>query len=267
MATGIYAQPFLPRDNMSLTKTSDFELFIQNGGLTGGQLNLDTNMDLFGSAFTAVNESVASESTRTVSPKDIFNDGGLSAPPSAAFTNLTSPDINSPFGLDSYDTSPMFGVDEMNNATADWFPLFNDGNDAQTTSFSSTAPPLERTVSTASNAQSSASSNNNSPLILDVHNRRKSSVASPSMSATAGVKSRRRKQPLPPIAVDPSDKVALKRARNTLAARESRQRKLDHVSVLELRVKELEEEREQMAAEMAKWKAIAVANDASLATS
>jgi general control protein GCN4 len=50
--------------------------------------------------------------------------------------------------------------------------------------------------------------------------------------------------------VDPADKVALKRARNTLAARDSRQRKFDHVSTLEKRNAELE-------AEVEKWKSIA----------
>ena len=52
--------------------------------------------------------------------------------------------------------------------------------------------------------------------------------------------------------VDPNDKVALKRARNTLAARDSRQRKFDHVNLLEKRNAELE-------AEVEKWKRIAFA--------
>jgi general control protein GCN4 len=52
--------------------------------------------------------------------------------------------------------------------------------------------------------------------------------------------------------VDPNDKIALKRARNTLAARDSRQRKFDHVSTLEKRNAELE-------AELEKWKQIAYA--------
>jgi general control protein GCN4 len=249
------------------TMASDFDLFDVSGSLGASTLGLESHMDLFGgSNFTSINDaSVASDSTRTVSPKDLFNDGGLSAPPSTAFTNLTSPDINSPLGLDSYDTSPMFGADDLNSGGGDWFPLFGDATDAINTSFS--AQSLERTVSTASNAQSSASSTTNSPVILDVNNRRKASVASPPMSAYNGVKSRRRKQPLPPISVDPGDKIALKRARNTLAARESRQRKLDHVSVLEARVEELEAEKAAIAAEVAKWKAIAIASDPTLSQS
>jgi hypothetical protein len=55
-----------------------------------------------------------------------------------------------------------------------------------------------------------------------------------SLSLASGIsKSRRRKGPSPAIVVDPSDKMALKRARNTLAARASRQRKLDRVNELE----------------------------------
>jgi hypothetical protein len=52
--------------------------------------------------------------------------------------------------------------------------------------------------------------------------------------------------------VDPNDKVALKRARNTLAARDSRQRKHELVNSLTERTQELE-------AEVEKWKAIAYA--------
>jgi hypothetical protein len=54
--------------------------------------------------------------------------------------------------------------------------------------------------------------------------------------------SRRQKVPLPATSVDFGDKIALKRARNTLAARESRQRKLDHVAELEKRNADLEAE-------------------------
>jgi len=81
-----------------------------------------------------------------------------------------------------------------------------------------------------------------------IESRRKSSAAtekSPSQaqshSSVAGVKPRRRKGPLLPITVtDPSDKAAIKRARNTMAARDSRQRKVDHVQTLERRIQELE---------------------------
>jgi len=199
--------------------------------------------DQSAASFTAINTGASS--TRTVSPKDIFSDSLGSAPPSTAFTNLTSPDINESPYMDSYETSPLFNDNsELEGDTSNWYPLFTD-NDA------SAAAPMERNHS---NISLQTSSSGNSPLILDSSNRRKSSHnASPlngghsrQASVTGGVaKQRRRKGPLPPIAVDPEDKTALKRARNTLAARDSRQRKLDHISTLERRIAELEEREQQ----------------------
>lgn len=216
-----------------------------------GAFNLDQV-----SAFTAINDhSAAAGSVRTVSPKDIFADAFGSAPPSAAFTNLTSPDINeSPFLNDSFECSPMF-QNEPTMANNDWFSLFpEEENKPVDTSFGSTAAislPLERTISSQS-MERSGSSSTGSPIVLDSSFRRKSSVTN--SPATNGIsKSRRRKGPLPAISVDPNDKVALKRARNTLAARESRQRKFDHVSELEKRNADLE-------AEIEKWKSIAIAH-------
>ncbi|UPX10884.1 General control protein [Ascochyta rabiei] len=208
------------------------------------------------SAFTAINDpSVASGSTRTVSPKDIFADAFGSAPPSAAFTNLTSPDIDaSPFINDSFETSPMFQGEPMLTNTNDWFSLFpEEENRLHEVKYAPAMPlPMERTVSSQS-MERSGSSSMGSPIVLDTSSfRRKSSVTN--SPATNGIsKSRRRKGALPAITVDPNDKIALKRARNTLAARESRQRKFDHVSELEARNADLE-------AEIEKWKNIALAH-------
>ncbi|CAI6239648.1 unnamed protein product [Periconia digitata] len=214
------------------------------------------------SAFTAINPSV-SGSMRTVSPKDLFVDPLQSAPPSTTFTNITSPDIDaSPFDFtDSFETSPMFSTEGL-VASDNWFSLFPE-EDAKlmsppTTTYAapianvlSAAPELERTASSTSADKSSVSSAN-SPVILDRSTRRKSSVNGSPVTNASVSKSRRRKGPLPAIAVDPTDKVALKRARNTLAARDSRQRKFDHVNTLEKRNAELE-------AEVEKWKSIAIA--------
>lgn len=221
------------------------------------------------SAFTAVNPSV-SGSTRTVSPKDLFLDPLQSAPPSTTFTNITSPDAEpSPYLTDNFDTSPLFGQEEQplygkeDFAASNGFytgPLFPED---EVTSFMSptnfvaalatpsVAPELERTVSSNSAGKSSASSVS-SPIVLDRSQRRKSSVNGSPVTNASITKPRRRKGPLPTIAVDPNDKVALKRARNTLAARDSRQRKFDHVNTLEKRNAELE-------AELEKWKSIAYA--------
>ncbi|KAF2084480.1 hypothetical protein K490DRAFT_2769, partial [Saccharata proteae CBS 121410] len=188
--------------------------------------------------FTAINDSMAMSvgSHATVSPKDIFNDPLASAPPSTAFTNLTSPDINeSPYIAESYETSPIFHQDGT-SITDNWYSLFPEEDKPA-------SEKIQRSDSTQSLAQSS-SSGSTSPIILDsCSGQRKSPKNSPALvshSSVSGVKPRRRKGPLPPITVDPSDKTALKRARNTLAARDSRQRKVDHVQSLEKRIAELE---------------------------
>jgi len=199
------------------------------------------------SAFTSINNPSVG-STRTVSPKDIFNDALGSAPPSTAFTNLTSPDIGESPYLDSFEQSPGMYAGDAVMASDNWFSLFPEEDTKPTLPV---APILERTISSTSMARSSSSSTN-SPIILDGSHRRKSSVnSSPAINASIS-KPRRRKGPLPPIAVDPTDKIALKRARNTLAARDSRQRKFELVQSLEARTKELE-------AEVEKWKSIALA--------
>lgn len=201
------------------------------------------------SNFTAINEAIpAPGSTQTVSPKDVF--ASDSAPPSAAFTNLTSPDISgpSPFGgSDSYQTSPAFMTEgDFTSTTGDnWFPLFPDEANSNSIAL---PEAIQRTISDHS---IQTSSSGGSPASLHAH--RKSITDTPPSarhSAVSGVKPRRRKGPLPDIALDPHDKVAYKRARNTLAARDSRQRKLEHVSNLEGRIAELEDE-------VQKWRNIA----------
>lgn len=140
--------------------------------------------------------------------------------------------------------------EELSADYASWPSLFPDAPD----SAARTAPPMQRNDSNVTDA-----SEDKSPLILDEHNfRRKpsSTGASPGHgrhSSISGVKPRRRKAPLLPILVDGEDKTAVKRARNTLAARESRQRKLDHLSTLEVRIKELEEREEQFKATLAQY--------------
>jgi hypothetical protein len=155
----------------------------------------------------------------------------------------------SPYLLDgSLDTSPAFFGDCLNDRQEHWPSLFPDADQPAADIH------MQRTVSDQSLALSSSS---NSPLVLDSStSRRKSSTSSPNVlnhSSFSGVKPRRRKAPLPPIKVDPSDKAALKRAKNTLAARESRQRKFELVACLEKRIAELE-------ASENKWKNLAIAH-------
>lgn len=195
-----------------------------------------------GDGFTAINGPTGGV---TVSPKDVFNND--SVPPSTSFTNLTTPGstfLETPD--EDYQTSPLFadnlGVD--NHGADDWYTLFPDDN---------TAPFMARTISASSTNQ------------IMVHpggegNRKRSSIAmaspapfSPPVkhSTTAGVNARKRDKPLPPIVVDENDTVALKRARNTAAARKSRAKKVHERDELETRIADLE-------AQVDHWKSLAL---------
>lgn len=61
---------------------------------------------------------------------------------------------------------------------------------------------------------------------------------------------KQRSQPLKPIAVDPQDPAALKRARNTEAARRLRASKMERMSQLEEKVEELMREKQDLANEV-----------------
>ncbi|KAI0105074.1 hypothetical protein GGR51DRAFT_202811 [Nemania sp. FL0031] len=190
--------------------------------------------------------SSASSSTHlgTVSPGELLIREPFSAPNSTAFTNLTTP---SNFGespeFENYEVSPSFG--DFDVAPEHWFPLFPQENATTDQTTLSVKSPVE------------------APAELEIAEtdslpRRKSGNSSPSSnsharhSSVSGVNARRRDKPLPPIIVDdPSDSVAMKRARNTLAARKSRERKAQKLEELEEKIAKLEEERDH-------WKRIAL---------
>ncbi|KAF5556006.1 Cross-pathway control 1 [Fusarium mexicanum] len=181
----------------------------------------------------------------TISPQDLFaHDNFMSAPNSSALTALTSPSIyNESPEFDGYDVSPNFGSADFDGAADPWFPLFPQDNNvasAQPTSVEN-SPELK---------SDELDSDNQSPAP-----RRRKSGTSPSTrhSSVAGVNARKRDKPLPPIVIeDPSDIVAMKRARNTLAARKSRERKAAKMEELEEKIAKLEAERDH-------WKRIALA--------
>jgi hypothetical protein len=197
----------------------------------------------------------ASSSTNnmgTVSPQDLLvHDPFMSAPNSTALTALTSPSIynESPDFGDVYDVSPSFGSGDFDAGSTDaWFPLFPQSN-----------PRPDVTQKPASAEQSPSTKSEDLEVASALGHRRKSSATSPPSSrpsSVAGVNSRRRDKPLPPIIVeDPSDTIAMKRARNTLAARKSRERKAQ-------RLDELEEKISKLTAERDHWKNLALAHGA-----
>jgi hypothetical protein len=202
-------------------------------------------------SFTAIN-AVGNSNGFTVSPQDVFNNDSF--PPSTSFTNMTTPGstlLETPD--EDYQTSPLFdslGADSQ--GVDNWFSLFPDDNASSTP-----APLMVRTTSTSSANQ------------IVVHpggegnNRKRSSTIalspspatySPALrhSSVAGVNARKRDKPLPPIVVDESDQVALKRARNTAAARKSRAKKVGERDDMEAEIAALKQEIEH-------WKSLALA--------
>ncbi|GAP86783.2 putative bZIP transcription factor [Rosellinia necatrix] len=180
----------------------------------------------------------------TVSPGELLLHDQYSAPNSTAFTNLTTPSTygESP-DFENYDVSPNFGHQDTGFSET-WFPLFPRENTTTDQATVSIESPVEAPVELENNETDSLP--------------RRKSIDSPSAShhgrhsSVAGVNARRRDKPLPPIVVDdPNDTVAMKRARNTLAARKSRQRKAQKLEELEEKIAELEKERDH-------WKRIAM---------
>jgi len=194
--------------------------------------------------------SSSSTNMGTVSPQDLLvRDPFASAPNSTAFTNLTSPSTynESPEYNDNFDVSPFVGNNhDLDTALAGdpWYPLFpqDDQVEQQTkVGHSPLLPEEELEVSEA---------------LRGSNGRRRSGTGTSPPSGThasiSGVNSRKRDKPLPPIIVeDPNDTVAMKRARNTLAARKSRQRKMQRFDELEDKIAKLETERDH-------WKEIAL---------
>ena len=194
-----------------------------------------------------VRSASSSTNVGTVSPKDLMvRDPSFSAPNSTAFTNLTSPSMyNESPDYDPYETSPMFHDTDLDPAISDpWFPLFPDGNAVEP------SPVDQSPLQPSEELEVSEHLRNNQ------HRRSGSSPGSMKASSTAGVSARKRNQPLPPILVDdPTDTIAIKRARNTLAARKSRQKKMEKFDELESEIAKLKEERDH-------WKSLALARTA-----
>lgn len=184
------------------------------------------------SGLGAVTDPLAGPPAGTVSPKDLMMDA--SAPPSTSFTDLSTPFFDSP-GYFSQETSPMFpGDNELAPGHEEWESLFpvNDGFSSTNLDDLSAAvsappktvppPPSPMVRAASSPGQSTGTSRNGSSTSTTKH------------SSISGVGSHRRTKPLPPIKYDPDDPVAVKRARNTEAARKSRARKLERQEEMEL---------------------------------
>jgi hypothetical protein len=240
-STGSIPQNTAKMMNAADVDLDDFTAFEGGANTAFSSPAVATSFDFSGSASSSVSN------LGTVSPHDLLiSEPFMSAPNSSALTALTSPSIyNESPEFDSYDVSPNFGSTELDTGDA-WYPLF-----PQDSTIPEQQPALDLSPAQKSDDVDSLG------LTSSDMARRKSSTSpvtgTPKHSSVSGVNARKRDKPLPPIMVeDPSDTVAMKRARNTLAARKSRERKAQRFEDLEDRIAKLEAERDH-------WKQIALA--------
>ncbi|KAJ5476412.1 hypothetical protein N7475_002141 [Penicillium sp. IBT 31633x] len=187
----------------------------------------------------------------TISPKDLMMDA--SVPPSGTFTDLSTPSFESP-GNFSQNTSPMF-TDLDVAGHEDWPSLFDHSSE-----------PLNAFDLATLDAAAAYSVEPKKPIVQTPASpaspRATRSVASSPVPASGGVKhssisgiNARSRKNLSPIAFDPNDPVAAKRARNTEAARKSRAKKMERQYSSERRIADLEQLVAERDAEIAKLKA------------
>lgn len=190
----------------------------------------------------------------TVSPSEVLRNN----------PTMPTPTFSSPYLFDSpsegYETSPLFGVDDVSDGNG-WFSLFPDANpDSEDSGLIAPShnhghrhaqQPLHLNTGGETMEQQGSRDSSDSPGTSPKFS---DSSRGQKRSSTSGI--RKRSMPLPPIVVeDPSDVVAMKRARNTLAARKSRAKKAEKMDEMEAMIEKLQ-------AEVEHWKNIALNKEA-----
>lgn len=211
----------------------------------------DEGFGAMGSGFKAINarEHPPAPASYTVSPQELSLDH--SAPNSNTFTNLTTPSMydGSPDDLSSFEASPLFSANVDGGSNSQWPSLFADEDNVLYAPADKPEPAREAPeMSRTSSADSTTS--HDAPVSPALPKQR--------MSINAGVhKNKRTGRLLGPIEVDEADCAAVKRAKNTLAARKSRQKKRDVEDQLRLDLSEMTAQRDR-------WMHIAIAHGAPL---
>jgi len=175
---------------------------------------------------------------------------GSTVSPSEIVTNpsMLTPTFSSPYLFDSpseggYDTSPLFGADDVADSSS-WYTLFPDAASAPDDSVAGVQAPVQSATAVD---QPSPSTSTESPETSPRF--RSTSTPDQRRSRTSGI---RKRNPLPPIVLkDLSDTIAVKRARNTLAARKSRAKKAE-------KMEELEDTIEELKTQVEYWKNLAL---------
>lgn len=214
-------------------KTFDPEVAFEEWFMTTDYQGLPSDF----SPLTGVHDTSSPSIGPTISPRELL----MNPPTSTATTNLASPQSLFDSPSESYDTSPLFNGDDV-SSDGPWFSLFPETNpDPEDPVVSPSMPNVSQSEALAGDLSGRLDEEHealDSPSTSPRY--RSQSVSTQRRSATSGV---RKRQPLPPIVVeDPSDTVAMKRARNTLAARKSRAKKLERMEEMEAQIEELKAE-------------------------
>lgn len=230
----------------------------QSGALFGVLTNEEDTFDSF-------RDPSASQSTLadTVSPSDLaYNHDEFTPamPTGHSFDSLATPsllDDTSPYMDDNLDVSPAFESFNVNHGYAPLFPQDDEP-----------APPPRKRKHTGAEPDI-ASSTESLPRPGAVDMSRTSSSRSMQMPPSDNASNRealrqrlsvqgdipkstrRQSRNLGPIEVDSADETAAKRAKNTMAARKSRQKKKDEVSMLENKLLDVMDDRDY-------WKMMAI---------
>jgi len=188
--------------------------------------SVDFGSPVFSGNFSAAGESLFDLPTSTISPYDILNlqNVGLSAG--------ASPDY--------LEGSPLMEADH-GSPLDEWMPLFNDDLGGDITAFVQPSSlygdedscAMDRTFSSTSMASSTPSCSSPTMGVIGAKITKKTSR-------------KRASRDLGPIKYDPTNPVEVKRAKNTAAARKSREKKQRHVEELEQRLAESEERERQL---------------------
>jgi hypothetical protein len=228
-------------------------LFLSGGDMLASQddfFNFGTSFQP--TSFTAVNSGLAAKDG-TISPTELFKDDSMimSAPPSSAFPNLSTPDsgyLESPAMPSSgLNTSPLedglldgqLDFSELDSMT----PLFPQTSYDQFAQLLMKAPttkeqmPTKTDFSAVSSPATSMgrqkSSPGRPPSVPFIHGRKHSDCHGIS-------KTPKPRKPLVEITVESEDdKETAKRKKNTAAARKSRQRKQQHMEAAQAEIQRL----------------------------
>ncbi|MCJ1439022.1 hypothetical protein MMC27_008412 [Xylographa pallens] len=213
-------------------------------------------IDFSTSSFRPINDPALMHppvDSHTVSPQDLWLENP-SAPPSSAITFLSTPQYSDMDASPDYsnDTSPLFAQDSTAGDFDFMGSRFNEDTQLMIAPFEElpntqpiTEPRVVNSIETmGAPPMSRTQSSPGQPSSRDSTTGRHASVA--------GVNARKRDKPLPEIKIDdPNDTVAVKRARNTAAARKSRAKKMENMDKMAEEIRKLE-------LEVERWKKIAL---------